>query len=178
MEFDELIKEGKTAEALRFLGEEYYNNGKMGYTRKTLLDNAAGLIERLRELVDMQQKGLLVELPCDPSKPVYRIAKCKDIPHQLDGTMYSSDGSPGTATGYYCPYEDNCPHDADDCDNYKNIPNVFEDSVEEVKISCWYDERLMLLENTGVVDFNDFGKTVFTTKEEAATTAIEATHET
>jgi len=60
-----------------------------------------------------------VVLPVKVGDTVYHICKCEDIPTQLDGTMYSSDGSPGTATGYYCPYQDSdeCPHqDADDCE--------------------------------------------------------------
>ena len=36
--FDDLIHEGKDIEAMRYLAKEYYANGKMGYTRKLLLE--------------------------------------------------------------------------------------------------------------------------------------------
>jgi hypothetical protein len=46
LKFDELIRNGNDLEALEYLSEELYNNGKMGYTRKKLLDRTA---EKLKE---------------------------------------------------------------------------------------------------------------------------------
>lgn len=37
-EFDELIKKGEYGEAGYLLADEYYKNGKMGYTRKKLIE--------------------------------------------------------------------------------------------------------------------------------------------
>ena len=54
---------------------------------------------------------------------MYVLAECENIPTQLDGTLYGKNGEPGTATGYYCPYEDNCPFDDEnfeDCEKYKS----------------------------------------------------------
>lgn len=41
MAFDKLIREGRDADALRYLADEYYKNGKMGHTRKLLLERVA-----------------------------------------------------------------------------------------------------------------------------------------
>jgi uncharacterized SAM-dependent methyltransferase len=51
--------------------------------------------------------------------------------------MYSHDGSPGTATGYYCAYDedwDNCPlaRDRDECDEKGYA--VFEDTVSAITV--------------------------------------------
>ena len=87
----------------------------------------------------------------------------------MDGTLYDSNGGYGTATGYYCPCElaDNCPFDDDsfDCDANKNKPNIFEDTVESVNIDDY--EQYLRLDYSGAVSLEDFGKTVFLTREEA-----------
>lgn len=87
----------------------------------------------------LQEDNKLIELPCAPGDTIYVIAECETIEPVLDGSMYSSDGSPGTATGYYCPYElcDKCPHDTDNCEECEKISTVFEDEVKEV----WVDRR-------------------------------------
>lgn len=48
----------------------------------------------------------LLTLPCAVGDTVYVLAECENIPLQLDGTLYGENGEPGTATGYYCPYEE------------------------------------------------------------------------
>ena len=45
--FDDLIRLGRDADALRYLADEYYKNGKMGHTRKLLLERAADKIDQL-----------------------------------------------------------------------------------------------------------------------------------
>jgi hypothetical protein len=117
------------------------------------------------ELAQAKADGRLVVLPVSVGDTVWRLCKCSDIPSRLDGTMYSDDGSPGTATGYYCPYENNCPHDTDDCEKVKDKIQIFEDCAEAINISeggIWF-----FLEYTPNVDLSDFGKTVFLTREEA-----------
>ena len=115
--------------------------------------------------------GVIVP-PCKVGDTVYHIASCKDFYHELDGNLYNSDGSFGDATGYYCPCElrNNCPFDSVeefDCDALKNQQAIFEDTVKGIMIGeCEYD-NVIFLEYSLNVYFNEFGKTVFLTKEEA-----------
>lgn len=121
---------------------------------------------RLEEYETAEEEGRLVVLPCKVGDEVYIIEKCSNIPERLDGTLYDSDGSPGTATGYYCPYEANCPFDDDDftiCDDYKEKLAVFKDYVDEIHIR--ENEVFIFTENT--CQYCSFGKTVFLTREEA-----------
>ena len=117
------------------------------------------------ELAQAKADGRVVVLPYKAGDTVWRLCKCSDIPSRLDGTMYSDDGSPGTATGYYCPYENNCLHDTDDCEKVKDKIQIFEDCAEAINIS--EDGIWFFLEYTPNVDLSDFGKTVFLTREEA-----------
>lgn len=117
------------------------------------------IAEKLAEYYDLEEAQRLIKLPCNPEYPVYHICKCKDIPTQLDGTLYGVDGGHGTATGYYCPYEDSCPHDTDNCDLCKDTFAVFEDVVTGFYIGEDYNG--VQLKNTPSVYFSDFGKTIF-----------------
>jgi hypothetical protein len=86
---------------------------------------------RLKYLEDLIEQGKLIELPCKVGDTVYAIAKCSDVTRKLDGTYYSSDGSPGTATGWYCAFdgkEDNCPLCGEDNCNEKDYA-IFETEV-------------------------------------------------
>lgn len=72
-----------------------------------------------------------VVLPCKVGDTVYAIAKCCDVTRKLDGSYYSSDGSPGTATGWYCAFdgnEDKCPLCGEDECN-ENDYAIFETKV-------------------------------------------------
>lgn len=125
--------------------------------------------DRLRELAYAEKDGRLVVLPCKVGDTVYHITTCEYFPQVLDGTMYGSDGGPGTATGFYCPCElaENCPFDADDfdCNINKKKFAVFEDEVVSLCINdC---EMRVELGYSGYVDVSDFGKTVFLTREAA-----------
>src|SRR5699024_702661 len=51
--FDQLIKDGKTAEALRYFAKEGYENGDFGHTRKQLVEQAAEQVERVQELEEL-----------------------------------------------------------------------------------------------------------------------------
>ena len=117
----------------------------------------------------IEEQGLLFRLPCEVGSTVYAICTCEAVGTVLDGTLYGSNGGFGTATGYYCPYElsDKCPHtEADDCEECKNIENVFEDTVDYINITeC---EILIGLKNTNLcVTVDEIGKTVFLTQAEA-----------
>ncbi len=54
-DFDQLIKDGKTAEALRYFAKEGYDNGDFGHTRKQLVEHAADLAERVQELEGIKE---------------------------------------------------------------------------------------------------------------------------
>lgn len=45
--FDDLIRAGRDTDAMRFLAKEYYDNGKMGHTRKLLLERVADRCDAL-----------------------------------------------------------------------------------------------------------------------------------
>lgn len=129
----------------------------------------AECLKKLQAYENMEEEGMLIQLPCKVGDTVYVIAECENIPTVLDGTLYDSDGSPGTATGYYCPYEDECPHecieceDWFDCDNFKNKSAVFEDEVETITISEM--EVLISTQKCGL--FSQIGEFIFLTREEA-----------
>jgi len=46
--FDDLIREGRDTDAMRLLAREYYENGKMGYTRMSLLVRLANENDKLK----------------------------------------------------------------------------------------------------------------------------------
>ena len=45
--FDTLIKEGKLTDAARLFAKEYYKNGKMGHTRKLLIEHLADKVDSI-----------------------------------------------------------------------------------------------------------------------------------
>jgi len=51
-EFDQLVKDGKTIEAARYIAWEYYSNGKMGHTRKLVIEALADKAEEQEKLID------------------------------------------------------------------------------------------------------------------------------
>jgi hypothetical protein len=127
--------------------------------------NLADAIQILEAYEDADELGLLIKLPCKVGDTVYIIEQCKDIPEQPDGMMWDSDGGYGTATGYYCPYMDNCPYNTEDCSLEVNNKAVFEDTVTSLIVS--EDGVMYLFENSIGKNSSDFGKTVFIAKAEA-----------
>lgn len=135
---------------------------------KTELEKIIKLGKRLKEYEDLEEEGLLLKLPCNIGDIVYIITTCKTFPPKLDGTMWDADGGFGTATGYYCPYEesDSCPFaDCEDCSSVENELGIFEDvachmCIEEDKI--WF-----VFENSNGWELSDFGKTIFIKREDA-----------
>lgn len=129
-------------------------------------------INRLRELVQADRDGRCIIPPAKIGDTIYHITTCKDFPQMLDGTMYDADGGYGTATGLYCPCElmENCPFSCDDdggfdCDKHKNTLAIFEGIVDSIHIEDM--ENYITFNYSGGADFEDFGKTVFLTREEA-----------
>ena len=127
------------------------------------------IIDKLAEYEEAEEQGLLLRLPCKIGDTVYVICECETIPPQLDGTLYGANGEPGTATGYYCPYEENCPHecfkseDYFSCDYFKNKEAVFEDEVA----AMWCDEFGVNIITSNCPVNSRLGEYVFLTKEEA-----------
>lgn len=129
-------------------------------------------LSHLRELVQAYREGRCIYAPAQIGDIVYHITTCKDFAQVLDGTMYDQNGECGTATGYYCPCElaENCPFlleedESFDCDKHKNILAIYEDVVTGIVINDM--ESYVRLDYSGCVDFDDFGKTVFLTREAA-----------
>lgn len=121
----------------------------------------------IEEAANLEECGLLMKLPRAVGDTVYVIAECENISPQLDTTLYSEDGSLGTTTGYYCSYEDNCPHDCEeftDCEDYKHKRTIFEDIVSLIEI----DENgiRIFTEKCGVGDcLNEY--CIFSTRQQA-----------
>ena len=131
-----------------------------------------GPIDRLRELAQADREGRCVVLPAGIGDTVHHITTCKNFSQVLDGTMYGPNGELGTATGLYCPCElaETCPFPCDDdgsfdCEKHKNTLAIFEDVVTGILSDDMQDT--LFLEYSGNVAFDDFGKTVFLTREEA-----------
>lgn len=123
-------------------------------------------LQKLKEYKELEDNGKLLKLPCAVGDTVYVLAECENIPAQLDGTLHGKNGEPGTATGYYCPYEDNCPfddEDFEDCEKYKGKTAVFEDTVGDITVG--EDGIWIRTENCGVC--SQIGLYIFLTMEEA-----------
>ncbi len=123
-------------------------------------------VDKLAEYEDLEEQGKLLKLPCVVGDTVYVLAECESIPTQLDGTLYGENGEPGTATGYYCPYEANCPfddEDFEDCEKYRNKTAVFEDTV--CFISC--DESGVCVTTDNCAVHSLIGEYIFLTKSAA-----------
>ena len=129
-------------------------------------------LDELKEVVQAKREGRCVVLPAGIGDTVYHITTCKNFSQVLDGTMYGPDGELGTATGLYCPCElaETCPFPCDydgsfDCEKHKNALAIFEDVVTGILSDDMQDT--LLLEYSGNAAFDDFGKTVFLTRQEA-----------
>lgn len=60
--FDDLIRTGRDIEAMRYLAKEYYANGKMGHTRKLLLERVADDYDKAVALIESMQAHLWVSV--------------------------------------------------------------------------------------------------------------------
>lgn len=131
------------------------------YERKSIHIKNTQLIDKLGNYEELEEQGLLLKLPCKVGDTVYVFCECGAIPKRLDGTLYGENGEPGTATGYYCPYEDNCPHIiySDDCEKCKDKSEVFEDTVKSITLE--EDTIYVLTENCCV--YSPIGYAVFLT---------------
>ena len=129
-------------------------------------------LNRLRELAQADREGRCLVMPAGIGDTVYHITTCKNFSQVLDGTMYGPNGELGTATGLYCPCElaETCPFPCDydgsfDCEKHKNTLAIFEDVVTGILSDDIQDT--LFLEYSENVAFDDFGKTVFLTREDA-----------
>lgn len=123
-------------------------------------------MEKLADYEDLEEQGKLLKLPCTVGDTVYVLAECESIPKQLDGILWDENGALGTATGCYCPYENNCPFDDEDfegCEKYKSKTAVFEDTIRDITIG--EDGVLIRTENCGVC--SQIGLCIFLTREVA-----------
>lgn len=56
-EFDQLVKDGKLTQAAKYIAWEYYRNGKMGHTRKTVIEELAEIAEEQEEEIKKLNKA-------------------------------------------------------------------------------------------------------------------------
>lgn len=132
------------------------------------IEKLGDVFEKLAEYEDLEEQGKLLKLPVAVGDTVYVLAECEHIEPQLDGTLYDGDGGMGTATGYYCPYEDKCPFDSEDfesCEKYVKTTAVFEDVVNQVTVDGEFEGMYICTKNCSICGI--FGKDVFLTKSEA-----------
>lgn len=144
-------------------GKCRYAEAKTMLTCRNLIQAAC---EKIKAYEGLEKQERLVKLPCAVGDVVYVLAECEKIPQQLDGTLYSSDGSRGTATGYYCPYENDCPFDDEDfegCEKYKNQTAVFGDLVKSITI----EENSAYISTENCCVYSEIGRFVFLSKDEA-----------
>lgn len=136
-------------------GECEYVDEKQIMTCQKLLEKAYEQIKRYEDI-----------FPCSVGDTVYVLTECEKIPQQIDGTLWDSNGGMGTATGYYCPYENDCPFDGEDfegCEKYTKQTAVFEDTVKSITIE--ENAVYILTENCGV--YSEIGRYVFFEREQA-----------
>ena len=87
--FDDLMKRGELTKAARLFAKGYYENGKMGYTRKLL-------IEELADKVDQYEKGWIPvseRLPkCNPRYGEEYVLVCMDDGFVATTTYVENEG--------------------------------------------------------------------------------------
>lgn len=132
-------------------------------------------LDWLKEVVEADKEYRCEILPFGIGETVYMITKCKYVPKILDGTLYDWDGSPGTATGRYCPYElcKRCPFKTDEggwtsCEKHREEYAVFEDTVISCTIGDPDSEYYMGLDFNSIgFSEKDVGESVFRDREKA-----------
>lgn len=127
------------------------------------------ILKKLAAYEDAEEQGLLLRLPCGIGDTLYTIYTCEDVEEVLDGSLYGVDGGPGTATGYYCPYEldGKCPHkEAGDCRKVRKKKAVFEDTADYIGVGK-VDFIIGLKYTNECMNPHEIGRTVFYTREEA-----------
>lgn len=162
------------------LTERERNNDGSGISTKSLVvengmkegmpsSHCERIVTKLADYEDLEEQGKLLKLPISTGDTVYVLCECGMIPKQLDGTLYDSNGNPGMATGYYCPYEDNCPHDCVecdgllDCDKFRQKLSIFEDTVKSITL----EDESIYISTENCCMYSQIGYSVFLIKEEA-----------
>lgn len=151
-------------------------NAKASYREEMGTDEYGSLSFEAFAAQFLAESGVVLP-PIKMGETVFHITKCDGFPSELDGTLYDSNGGPGTATGYYCSCElkDKCPFSEDDFDQECDDPckklgekyAVFEDTVVGIFLDDRRESEELLLEYSGCVPFSEFGKTLFDVKCEA-----------
>lgn len=79
--FDDLIRTGRDTDAMRYLAQEYYQNGKIGHTRKLLMERVADRLDRLQaELLQLAQESVRRELVLAKLEEELEMALREDYP--------------------------------------------------------------------------------------------------
>ena len=123
--------------------------------------------EQIEALIQAQQAGRLVVLPCKVGDTVWVIERCGNVRMSIDDDYETGTGA------VECPFENSC--DIEDCGD--DHVRIFETPLEYV----WYGEQNdchpeVFLAHIGHGYMrDDFGKTVFLTLDEAETALKEAT---
>lgn len=99
---------------------------------------------------------------------VYVVTRCSEISSVLDGSLYGSNGGPGSATGYYCPFEDNCPFE--DCGQGQGYNNYAVFATRAIAV-IYNEDGIYITPEHCKLEYNQLGRDVFLT-EEAAKAAL------
>ncbi len=109
-----------------------------------------------------ENKPLIISLPCKVGSTVYVIAKCEEIMMHQDNDYLNGTGE------VTCPFESNC--DYEECNN-QNV-QIFETVVSSFMVEkdyiAFWTEHL-----APEYRMDDFGRTVFLTREEAEKALVE-----
>lgn len=78
------------------------------------------IIEFLESQKTMNEN--ILRLPCTVGDEVYILTECEKIHPILDGTLWDENGVFGTATGYYCPYDN---EEFIDCNTFQKKTAIY-----------------------------------------------------
>lgn len=111
-----------------------------------------GAIQKLIKYEDLEEKGLLIELPCKVGDTLYL------LDHECTEGMKYNCEIDGIMEGYLCRTCGTYP-----CTLHPSVQEVIVDSITIVEDN----EIIINFKDLREVKVEDFGKTVFTTREEA-----------
>lgn len=107
---------------------------------------------KLAEYENLEEQRLLQKFPCWVGKVVWVIARCEDVYMYRSSEENTSD----------CPYEDDC--EWDECNDRRK--RIFQTTVESLSDEG-YGWFVTLKHIAGDFSINEFGKTVFSTQDQA-----------
>lgn len=119
-------------------------------------DETTAILEKLAHYEDLEEQGKLIELPCAVGDTVYVVTACENVVMNHDNDYFTGTGA------IECHYENDCP--CTDCGDENK--RVFETYCSNIYLD--EDGLNIILEDFAfTATLEDFGKTVFLTKEEA-----------